>query len=245
MSNELNIFGLRICKISYYKLLDEIKTALLVNNKLTITGANVHTLNLSKKDDEFSRVLERINIIHPDGIGIFFASKILFGKEGFPSRITGSDFYDILIETAKKNNWSFYFFGDTPDTLNRIKLTHPEIIVKGICNGFDYKDEKLINNINNANSDILIVGLGSPTQEKWVVENLKSIRINVIIAVGEGIKVFSGTKKRGSKFIRNFGLEWLVRIIHEPKRLWKRYVLGIPLFFYRLMKYKFLLIRSK
>jgi N-acetylglucosaminyldiphosphoundecaprenol N-acetyl-beta-D-mannosaminyltransferase len=181
--------------------------------------------------------------VHPDGIGVFLASKFLYGKNGFTKRITGSDFYIELIKGSLKNNWSFFFFGDTDETLSKISKTNPDLFVKGFCNGFNFNNDKLIKDINTAKPDILIVGLGSPKQEDWIVTNRDNVNAKVIVAVGDGIKVFAGTKKRGTKLVRILGLEWFVRLINEPKRLWKRYLIGIPLFIFRILYYKFRLIK--
>jgi len=172
-------------------------------------------------------------------MGIFLTSRFLYGNNGFPSRITGSDFYVELIKHSIKNNWSFFFLGDKETTLNKISLASPGIIIKGLYNGYNLNNEELVDNINITKPDILIVGMGSPKQEEWIIKNKDQIITKVIIAVGDGIKIFAGIKRRGPKIIQLAGLEWFVRLIFEPKRLWKRYLIGIPLFIYRLFKYKF------
>src|SRR5574338_1080895 len=125
-------------------------------------------------------------------MGIYLASRLQYGQKGFSSRFTGSDFYSHLINSAIENNWSFYFFGDEEKTLKLITKNLPKIKIAGFCNGFNYDNNDLIVKINNSNPDILIVGLGSPKQEQWIIENKRNINTKVIIAVGDGIKVFAG-----------------------------------------------------
>ncbi len=234
----LNIFKVRLCKVLYSDLINFINET--INKKsIIVTGCNVNTINILLSNKRFEKILSEFDIIHPDGIGIYLASKFLYGQKGFSSRFTGSDFYFYLINAAIKNNWSVFFFGDEEETLKLINKNTPTLNIAGFCNGFDYDNNDLILMINNSNPDILIVGLGSPKQERWIIENKKNIHSKVIIAVGDGIKVFAGIKKRGPKYIQKIGLEWFVRFLYEPKRLWKRYFIGIPLFIYRVLKLKF------
>ena len=235
---KLNILNLLINKVDYKNLLLSISSALKKKEQITITGANVNVVNLSITDDVFKKTLEQIDITHPDGVGVYLASKFLYREKGFNKRITGSDFYVELIKYALKNNLSFFFFGDTEETLLKIPNNQPDLIIKGICNGFNFDNDELLKRLNDSNADILIVGMGSPKQENWIINNKGKIQSKVIIAVGEGVRVFSGTKKRGIKLIQTLGFEWMVRLINDPKRLWKRYLIGNPLFLIRIFKYK-------
>ena len=234
----LEILDCLINRTDYEELLLNIKYALENKKQITITGANVSTINLSIKDDVLKKILEQIDIVHPDGIGVYLASRFLYREKGFNKRITGSDFYVELIKYSLKNNLSFFFFGDTEETLLKISQNKPDLITKGFCNGFDFDNNELVKRINNSDADILIVGMGSPKQENWIINNKEKIQTKVIIAVGEGIRVFAGTKKRGMKLVQTLGFEWLVRLVNEPKRLWKRYLVGNPLFVIRIFKYK-------
>ena len=132
-----------------------------------------------------------------------------------------------------------FFFGDTESTLKKIYPLHNEIIISGIQNGYSYENNSLIYKINSSNTDILVVGLGSPKQENWVEENKKQLNVKIILVVGEGLKVFANTKIRGPKVVRNIGLEWMVRLLSNPSKLWRRYIVGIPLFLGRVLIQKF------
>ncbi|MGD8306547.1 MAG: WecB/TagA/CpsF family glycosyltransferase [Ignavibacteria bacterium] len=242
--DQLNILNLRINKILYSDLLNLIAEAIDNRIHLTITGANASTVNLSLNNSEFKNALDNIDYIHPDGIGVYLSSKFLYGANGFQSKITGSDFYYELINTAIKKQWSFFFFGDEDKTLNKIFSVYPELNIAGLHNGFEYENDKLLDMINKSGPDILIVGMGSPKQEEWIIKSKQKLDVKIIIAVGDGIKIFSGSKRRGPKILRKFGLEWLVRLFFDPKRLWKRYLIGNPLFIIRLLKYKFFIINN-
>ena len=167
----------------------------------------------------------------------------MFGTKGFSNRQSGSDFYEILIKFCIKHQLKLFIFGDKDETLENIKTSYPELELVGLQNGFSFENDKILIEINKSNPDILIVGLGTPKQEEWIIQNKQLLKVNIIIAVGDGIKVFAGTKRRGPKWIQKIGLEWLIRLLFEPKRLWKRYIMGIPLFIFRVIKFK--LMNSK
>ena len=235
----LELFGIKFCKVSYEKILDAIEFAILNKNQTTFCYANVNSINLSINDKSIIQLLSEFNIVHPDGFGVFLGSKVLFGRDGFSFRQSGSDLYERIIERSILKNWKLFIFGDTDETLGRIKYQYPVLSIVGKQNGYYFENEQLISEIINSKPDILIVGLGTPKQEEWIVKNKSNLLVNVIIAVGDGIKVFAGNKKRGPKIIQKLGFEWFIRFIFEPKRLWKRYFIGIPLFIFRVIKFKF------
>lgn len=240
--SKLSILSLEITSLDYSDILESIVNAKNEAKLIIITGANANTVNIALDNLKFAKILNKFNIVHPDGIGIFLTSRFLFGKDGLKNRITGSDLYPRLIQLALKNYWSFYFFGDTDETHRKIPLNYPGLRIVGSCNGFIYNNDSLISDINKSCPDFLIVGLGSPKQEEWIIDNMEKVNTKIIIAVGEGIKVFAGTKKRGPKFVQMIGFEWLVRLLTEPKRLWKRYLIGIPLFIFRVLIWKIKLV---
>ena len=219
-------------------LSEYIKYQIEKKKKSNITYINTNSLNLIYRYPNIFSLFNNFNLLYPDGVGIFLASKLLYGKNGLKNRFTGSDFYPILIEEGIRNRWSFFLFGDTEKTLLEAVKKNNALNICGYQNGYVYEDEKLIEKINNLEPDLLIVGLGCPKQEEWIVKYKDQINTKIILAVGDGIKVFAGTKKRGSNFLRLIGFEWFVRLITNPKKYWKRYVLGIPLFIVRIIKFK-------
>lgn len=235
-----NLFGIQLNNISYLEILDSIQYAIQNQTKLSICYVNVNSINLSFGNESIKNLFSNFDIVHPDGFGVYLGLKILFGKKGPSNRMSGSDLYESLIQYGIEHNYNFFFFGDKDITLNQINSHYPKLKIVDTQNGYKFDSLALINKINQSNADILIVGLGTPKQEKWIVENKQSINSKVIIAVGDGIKVFSGTKKRGPKLLQIIGLEWLVRLFFDPKRLWKRYFIGIPLFIFRVIKFKFM-----
>lgn len=217
---------------------DAITSAISSGSKLSVTYCNANIVNCICNDESLLPVINSFDIIHPDGIGVYFASKFLFGPEALDNRFSGSDYYQFLIDHAIKFNWSVFFFGHDVITLEKIGLKHPLLRIAGYHSGYGFRDEVVISEINGVKPDILIVGLGFPKQEKWISKNLSRIDCKAVIAAGDGIKVFAGTKIRGPKILRSIGLEWFVRFLSNPIRYFHRYIIGNPLFLYRIIKLK-------
>lgn len=235
IKNNFKIFNLEINNINHDRLLYHINNSINSKSQISITGVNVSTLNLVYRNEKNFKVFSTFNILHPDGIGVFLASKFL-GKGGYETRITGSDFYKELSKSIINKEWKVFFFGDEESTLEKVKIKNPNMKIVGVQNGFNYSTKELLKKINISSANILIVGLGAPKQEKWILKNKSELMVPVILSVGEGIKIFAGNKVRGFKIVRKFGLEWFIRLINNPKMYWRRYILGIPLFIFRFIK---------
>lgn len=234
--NSIKIFGLSIAKTNNLDLINYIENEISFDRNSLITYVTFNSLNEYYSKKVAMSIYNKFDLIHPDGIGVYFASKLLFGADYFKERFTGSDFYPTLIEAAIQHKWKIFFFGDKLETLEQIPIKNSELNVVGYISGYDFDNDNVVKKVNNAKPNILIIGLGQPRQEKWVIDNKEKLTTNVVIAVGDGIKIFAGTKQRGLKVIQKIGLEWLVRLVYNPKLYWKRYLIGIPLFIFRIIK---------
>jgi len=220
-SPSVNINGINIDITDYSMLLQQINSVLDQNRKLYIAYANANSVNFSYNNPELKDCLQKFDIVHP---GLYKGS-----------RFTGSDFYPLLTADAIKHNRKVFFFGNTDEVLSKISGNNHGLQIAGLCDGYNFEDEKVIAQINSAKSDVLIVGLGTPQQEKWIAEHRERISCRVIICVGEGISVFAGTRQRGPVFLRAIGMEWLYRLMSSPLKYFKRYIIGNPLFLYRII----------
>lgn len=234
----INIFGVEINKLTNESFLNYIKAGINHRSRLAIGYANADTLNKIYDDSSLKDIYRSFDLIHPDGTGIYLASGFLFGKNGLNVRLTGSDFYPILINESIKNNWKYFFFGHTDSILEEIRKQHPLLNISGTNEGYHFNNSKVIEKINNAEPDIIIIGLSCPRQEKWMSENREKIKFKVMLAVGDGIRIFANKKKRGPLIFRRLGLEWLARLSSDPVSNFEKYVKGIPLFISRIMALK-------
>lgn len=233
-----SFFGIAVSGVSYDELISHVHAACATRQQVLITYINQHVANLLAGDEGFRDAIAKFQIIHPDGIGIWLALKFLYGSRFQTARMTGSDFYNLLLSDAEKENTRLFFFGDTESTLHELRKRVNNSMIAGTAAGFAFDTETVIRQINSSNASILLVGIGSPLQEQWIASNCSRIAVPVIIAVGEGIRVIAGTKKRGPVWVQKLGLEWLIRLLFQPKRLWRRYVLGIPLFVVKVINEK-------
>jgi N-acetylglucosaminyldiphosphoundecaprenol N-acetyl-beta-D-mannosaminyltransferase len=236
--DSLDVFGLKTGKLTYDGFLDYVTLAISSGRKVAVAYANADTMNKIYGNRDLLRIYRTFDLIHPDGIGIFLASRLLNKNDALPQRITGSDFYARLIEEGERRNWSFFFFGHTDEILGRIPVVHPGLNVVGLQEGYTFDNEAVITKINQSAPDILIIGLSCPKQERWMFANKDKLNCRVLLAVGDGVRSFAGNKLRGPVVLQRIGLEWFLRYLSHPVRYFSKYVVGTPLFMARIIKQK-------
>ena len=206
-------------KDSYFKKV----SSWLKNNELKfIITANPETLTMASNDTEVNdMLLDKSNSIIPDGIAIVKAGNML----GFniKERIAGVDVAEYLLSEANKQNKSLYLFGAKEEVINllvsKIKEDFPNIKILGYSNGYVEDRDKVFKKIIKLKPDVCLVALGIPYQEKLIYKYLDKIDKGIYAGVGGSFDVISGSKKRAPKIFIKLNLEWLYRIIKEPKRL--------------------------
>ena len=216
-----NIYGESISS-----LLIDIEKYINNEEKKFIITANPEIIIESQNDKELSKILlNKDNIIVPDGISIVKASK-KFNKN-ITERITGIELSSELIKIADKYHKTIYLFGSEENVVKKLESkikeeykNIPQIYAK---NGYKKYKNKIINDIQQKKPDIILVALGVPLQEKIIYENISKFEKGIFIGVGGTFDVLSGTKKRAPKIFIKLNLEWLYRIIKEPKRLKRFY----------------------
>jgi N-acetylglucosaminyldiphosphoundecaprenol N-acetyl-beta-D-mannosaminyltransferase len=158
-----------------------------------------------------------------------------------PERVNILDFLDILLMQIENKEITVYLLGGTKDIAQMTEdaLKSKGIKIVGSKAGFftDTDTPEIIKDINILCPNILMVGMGVPKQEKWIARNLASLDVNLCWAVGAAFEWISGYRKRAPVWMIRCGMEWLHRLYQQPKRLWKRYLIGNPLFLLRVLKY--------
>ena len=151
-----------------------------------------------------------------------------------------------LAEFSVENGHSIFFLGAKPGVAEKasekLRFRYPDLMISGIHHGYFNKDENSLENrrviraINESQPDILLVAFGMPLQEKWLMANWDKVHAHVALTGGAVFDYISGSLQRGPRWMTDHGLEWLARLLIEPRRLWKRYLIGNPLFIYRVLR---------
>jgi N-acetylglucosaminyldiphosphoundecaprenol N-acetyl-beta-D-mannosaminyltransferase len=193
---------------------------------------NVDHVVLAGADDRLRNAYNVVDLALADGMPVVWASQLL--GEPVPEKISGSDLTPRLLELADMRGWRVFLLGGRADAAKRaagrLRRTHPKLDVVGFASPHINMDEAkgqrvdLLHEIRKAAPDLVLVGLGAPKQELWIHEAADALRPAVLLGVGASIDFLAGTQQRAPAWISNNGLEWLYRLVREPRRLWRRYL---------------------
>ncbi|MBT9314753.1 WecB/TagA/CpsF family glycosyltransferase [Leptothoe spongobia] len=198
--------------------------------------ANVHMLVEAKCNKKFARVLHRADMLTPDGMPLVWITSRLRKRQ--QERVAGMDILLSLCEKATQENISVFFLGSTPDVLwsmeQRLNKEFPDLKVVGMESPpfrplTIEEDESLVQRLNSSGAGLVLVALGCPKQEWWMYNHKGRVKA-VMVGLGGVFPVFAGQQKWAPVWVQKNGLEWLYRLVQEPRRLWKRYAKTIPLF---------------
>lgn len=216
----------------------EASQALDQEHKLFVVTANPETFMTGRANPAFDALLNKESaVIVPDGIGVVKAAGMM-GME-LEGRITGVDFVTALFQMAHEKQKSVYLYGAKPEVLNslveRLKREYPGIELAGARDGYHNKDDDVFADMLRVKPDIVLVALGIPRQELLIDRYYDQFEKGIFVGVGGSFDVLSGMKKRAPKFFVKCNLEWLYRIVTEPKRL-KRFYNGNVKFIFEIRR---------
>ena len=221
----------------------------LPQGKKMINTINAHSYNTALKDNLFSEALKNCDALIPDGASIVKACKLLKAKSQPTERIAGWDLYVLEMERLNNNGGGVCFFmGSTNEVLSKIReraaADYPNIEIKSYSPPYKPKFSEedntiIISQINEAKPNLLWIGMTAPKQEKWVYENWNKLDIDCHVGtIGAVFDFYAGTIKRAPLWWQRHSLEWLYRLLKEPKRMWRRYLIGNTLFLYNILREK-------
>ncbi len=202
-----------------------------------VNTINPHCYIIARKDKQYHGALNGSDYLLPDGIGIVIAARILNGVK--IRRISGSDLHRTILNSLNKSGGSCFYLGSSEETLQKIKTKlaaeYPSVTAGSFSPPFkdEFSDDEnsvMIKAVNDFNPTVLFVGMTAPKQEKWIYMNRDKLRAPVICAIGAAFDFYAGTVKRPGKFWIRMGLEWLPRLLREPRRLWRRNFISNPYF---------------
>ena len=220
--------------------------ASLPEGKLLINTINAHSFNTAKKDKLFAEALTNGDALIPDGVSIVKACKWIKAKSQPKERIAGWDLFEFEMSKLEKKGGTVMFMGSSQKVLDlivkRAAKVYPHLKVVTYSPPYkpEFSDEDntaIIEAINNANPDLLWIGMTAPKQEKWTYSHWKELNIHCHVGtIGAVFDFFAGTVERAPIWWQEHGLEWLYRLLKEPKRMWRRYIIGNTLFLWNMTK---------
>lgn len=204
---------------------------------------NASKVNLMEKDKGLQKIVNQCPLINADGASIVWAAK----KLGIPlnERVTGIDLFLKLIELANEKHYKIYLFGAKEEVVVKVKQIfeekYPNLIIAGYRNGYfkENDEEEIVRNMSESCADMMFVAFSSPKKEYWVNKYLQQLNIPFVMGVGGSFDVVAGITDRAPLWMQNHGLEWFYRFIQEPRRMWKRYIVGNAKFVALTYKTKF------
>jgi N-acetylglucosaminyldiphosphoundecaprenol N-acetyl-beta-D-mannosaminyltransferase len=206
---------------------------------------NPHSIEIARRDAAFTAALHDADLAVPDGVGILIASRILGGH--IRQRITGSDiFWGLNSLLNERGGCSVFFLGSTPETLakivERMARDYPRVRVAGVYSPpfreifSPEENAAMVDAINSVKPDVLWAGMTAPKQEKWVRQHRDRLDVRFIGPVGAVFDFFIGRVQRSHPLFQRMGLEWLPRLLQEPRRLWRRNFVSNPSFLLRVIR---------
>ena len=231
MSNRIHILNTVIDNLSMDETLEIIDKRILSQQNLHHVVVNAGKIVAMQEDPQLMQSVNQADLINADGQAVVWASKLL-GKP-LKERVAGIDLMSNLVELAHKKEYKIFFLGAKEEVVKKVVQTYTaqytENIIAGYRNGyFSTEDEKdIANEIAASGAQILFVAISSPTKENFLYTHKETLsKVFFVMGVGGSFDVVAGLVKRAPKWMQNLGLEWLYRLLQEPQRMWKRYLLG-------------------
>ncbi|HXF41501.1 MAG TPA: WecB/TagA/CpsF family glycosyltransferase [Blastocatellia bacterium] len=195
---------------------------------------NAAKIVAANQDERLKQILLEADLVTADGMSVVWASRILGGP--LKQRVTGIDLFERLIEHAAHRGLSVYFLGAREESVRgmveRFTNKYPPLRIAGYHNGYfeESESQSLAETIRLSGADLLFVAMGSPAQEYWIASNIENAGVRFALGVGGSFDHVSGLARRAPRWMQRIGFEWLYRLSREPRRMWRRYLIGNSVF---------------
>lgn len=236
---KVELFDITIDNVTMADAVETVWSWLDTNDRRYVVTPNVDHVLRYTKDPEFVSAYKKASLVIPDGMPLIWSSRLL----GTPlkERVTGSDLFPLLCERSAKEGRRIFFLGSMPGVAElaekNLQKRYAGFKLCGFYSppfGFEKnpaENEKIVKMLNDTRAEILMVALGAPKQEKWTFHHLDKTCVNAALCIGASIDFEAGVIKRAPEWMRGIGMEWIWRLMHDPKRLWKRYLIeDLPFF---------------
>lgn len=235
-----NVLGVPIANVTMDEAIEKILVCVRAGTPSQIAFVNSHCLNESASCPAYRTVLRQAALVLADGIGLQLAARML--GVSLRANVNGTDLFPLLCERLSNEGRSLYFLGGQPGVTaaaaRAMQARFPNLRIAGVRDGYFRADEEsdVLGEINRSGADVLLVGMGIPSQELWLSRHHEALVLPVRIGVGGLFDFYSGRIPRAPRWMREIGMEWTWRLWQEPARMWRRYVIGNPLFLFRVWR---------
>ncbi len=238
--HQFSIFGMKIDNVSMQDAVESVVTPRADRVTKTVCFVNANSINLARDNEGLTHAVNDADCVFADGSGVRLAAR----RAGITlqDNVNGTDMLPLLCEKAAAESLSIFFLGAAPGVAEQAASNLTErfkgLRVAGTQHGYfsNAENPNIIKAINASGADILLVAFGSPNQEAWLQNNRQHLKVKSALAVGGLFDFYSGRIPRAPLWMRRTGIEWIWRLMQEPKAKFKRYVIGNPLFIYRCWK---------
>jgi len=230
MRNVQVIAGVPIDDLTMEQALDRIASYIASGRPHQIATVNADFCVKAWDDPELRHILRSADMLTPDGMPLVWGARLL----GVPleGRVTGADLVPAMAQRGAEEGWRFYFLGAGPGIAARaaeaLRQRHPGLQVVGVysppLSSVVEMDEQIVARIRDLRPDVLLVAFGNPKQEKWIHMHARELGVPVSIGIGGTFDLIAGATRRAPAWMQRAGLEWLYRLLQEPRRLWRRYL---------------------
>lgn len=228
--------------ISMEETIQRVENIIKIGKPTQHVVINALKVNLMEEDEKLRRIVNSCPLINADGASIVWAARRL----GVPlkERVTGCDLFQKLIAVAAEKGYKVYLFGAEEEVVVKVKelfeKKFPSLEIVGYRNGYftEADEDKIVKDMAQSGAEMMFVAFSSPKKEYWVSKHIDQIGIPFVMGVGGSFDIVAGVTDRAPLWLQNHGLEWLYRLIQEPRRMWKRYIIGNARFVALTYKYK-------
>jgi N-acetylglucosaminyldiphosphoundecaprenol N-acetyl-beta-D-mannosaminyltransferase len=236
-----NVLGCPVDKMTLDDCIAHFEHVIQKKSHCHIVVVNAAKVVKARRDHELHEVIQNADLVGADGVPIVWASRLL--GDALPGRVNGTDLMDRLFFESAKKGWRLYLLGARQAVIekavHKLQRQIPQIQIVGFRNGyFDSleQEQQVVQEINTAEPDVLLLGFGTPMKEKWVKRHRAALNVPIIHGVGGSFDIVGELTRRAPKWMQKSGLEWLYRLIQEPRRMWKRYLVTNSMFVWLVVK---------
>lgn len=226
---KVHVAGVGVDALDEREALDRIEAMVAERRPRLMVVVNASKLVLASDEPRLREILDRADLVTADGMSVVWGARLTGGR--LPGRVTGIDAMERLVARAAERGWRVFFLGAKQEAVEgavaNLRRAHPALEVAGFRNGyFRGKEAEVVEEVRAARPDLLFVAMGSPAQEYFLADNLEEMGVPFSLGVGGSFDHVAGLSRRAPRWMQRAGLEWLYRLASEPRRLWRRYLVG-------------------